>query len=439
MTLPSSLLRDSFPLSLIEPQQHRPWPQLDDECKQAVARVLDRGILSGSYAPEALAFQEEFAQFVEARHALLTHSGTSALVIALAAAGIGPGDEVIVPAYTFVATPLAVAACGATPLFADVDPHTGLMTTAEAEAWITPRTKGFLPVHVHGCPFDVDDFQALAQKIGAVVIEDAAQAHGATYKKKKVGALGLSGGFSLQSSKNLGAGEGGVFVTNEESQAELANQVRNFGQDLKLSDARLFDPKRPLDGLRPLQSTRPGSMYRGNEMLAALARVLLRQLPERTALCQHNAERLSSQLRQLPGVLPPTVPEDRSTVHHKYRVRIDRRAAELEDFTALQVREALVSALRQTGFEVTLWERHAQTAQQLFSQHTHLPEHVRENYQNVFPHTQSLLDESFLFFTQSYPLIAQTTETVEAYGRAFARIWEHRRAIVESYVRAHKE
>lgn len=432
--LPPSLLKDSRPLTLMDPARYRLWPIITEEEKRAVDRVLTRGVLSGNFGPEALAFQEEFAEYVGAKHALLTHSGTSALVLAVTAAGVRPGDEVIVPAYTFVATAQAVLAAGATPIFADVDPTTGLINEAEVRRWLSPRTKAVMPVHVHGCPFDVDELQKLCEEKNLTLLEDAAQAHGATYKGKPVGALSSGGAFSMQSSKNLGAGEGGVYVTQEFEKAEIANQVRNFGHDLSLSEARLNDLRRPLDGWRSLNSQRIGSMYRGNEMMAALARSLLKKLPARTRACQENAARLSTRLRKLPGVLPPLVRDDRTSVHHKYRVAIDRDAAGLAEFPATVVRDALLGALKATGFEATLWERHAQNHHSIFAQAQGLPENVLDNYRAHFPGTQKLLDGSLLLFTQSCPLIAQDAETVDAYAAAFERFWEHRQAIVKKAV-----
>ena len=194
---------------------HTGWPIVTEAEREAISRVLGSGVLSGPGSPEAAAFQGEFAEFVGARFALLTHSGTSALEIALSAAGIGPGDEVIVPAYSFVATPLAAVLAGAVPIFADVSEVTGLLDPRAAEAAVTSRTRAILPVHVHGCALDLDPLLELSKRRGLVLVEDAAQAHGARYKGRPVGAIGAAGGFSLQSSKNLPAGEGGVFVTDD--------------------------------------------------------------------------------------------------------------------------------------------------------------------------------------------------------------------------------
>jgi perosamine synthetase len=430
MNLPSSLLQNGQPKKLVDPSRHQLWPILDEDCKRAVARVLDRGVLSGNFGPEALAFQEAFAAYVGAKYALLSHSGTSALVMALSAAGVGPGDEVIVPAYTFVATPQAVLATGARPIFADIDPATGNISPAEVERWIGKSTKAVLAVHVHGCPADLNALSALGGSRKLLVLEDAAQAHGALYRGRPVGALFGGGAFSLQSSKNLGAGEGGVYVTNDLDQAELANQVRNFGHDLSLAEAPKNDLRRPLDGWRSLNSGRIGSMYRGNEMMAALALALLKKLPERTRLCQENAVRLSRRLEKLDGIIPPQVPADRTSVFHKYRVRFDVEAAGLGQYRPSDVRDAVLGALKATGFEATLWEREPQTHHRIFSEATGLPEHVQANYRENFSKTEALLASSFLLFSQSCPLIAQSPETVDAYADAFEVLWAERKAIV---------
>ncbi len=154
------------------------WPIVGDDERRAVTRVLDRGILSGPFAPESRALEEEFAAFVGAKHCLLTHCGTSALVIALAGAGVRAGDEVIVPAYSFVATPLSVVQAGAVPVFADVDGATGCLDPSALEAAITERTRVVMPVHMHGCAADMTAIGEVARRRGLVVVEDAAHAHG---------------------------------------------------------------------------------------------------------------------------------------------------------------------------------------------------------------------------------------------------------------------
>jgi dTDP-4-amino-4,6-dideoxygalactose transaminase len=422
---------------------HRLWPILDDEDRRSVLAVLERGILSGSYAPAACQFEARFAEFVGARFALLTHCGTSALQLALAAAGVREGDEVIVPAYSFVATPLSVVLQGATPVFVDVDATSGHLELAAVEAARTERTRAVMPVHIHGEAADMRALLALGARLGVAIVEDAAQAHGAKAGGRPVGALGTAGAFSLQSSKNLSAGEGGVFVTNDREAAERANRVRNFGQDLRLDEAADFDAVRPLDGGRSLDSGAFGSMYRGNEMMAALATSQLARLPALTERAQANAARLSSRLAELPGVTPPAALPDRTSVHHKYRVHLDPRAAGLA-CTPRELRNAMLAALRAEGLEVVLWQTEPLPAQTLFRERTlralaPLPggTNLAQNYDPArYPRTQRLLDGSLLLFSQSCPLIAQDQSLVDRYAEAFARVWHHREAVVAAHRRS---
>jgi perosamine synthetase len=417
---------------------HRTWPIISDDERRAIARVLDRGILSGPFAPEATALEEEFAAFVGARQCLLTHCGTSALSLALAAAGVRAGDEVIVPAYSFVATPLAVLQVGAIPVFADVESSTGCLDPAAIAAQVTPRTRAIMPVHMHGCAADMEPILECARSAGLIVVEDAAQAHGATCGGRRVGSLGHGGGFSLQSSKNLAAGEGGLFVTNDRGFAEEANSIRNFGQDLSLAEAQSYEVARPLDGGRRLDSRRVGSMYRGNEMMAAFARAQLGRLPERTARCQRNATKLSRALAALPGVTPPLPAPGRTSVHHKFRVRLDPLLAGL-DLSPTRLRDATMHALIAEGLEVVLWQTDPLPAQAVFQKRDAALGFPRSgddgtdlamNYDpSRYPRTQELLDGSLVLFSQSCPLIAQSDELVDRYVETFERVWHHRAAL----------
>jgi dTDP-4-amino-4,6-dideoxygalactose transaminase len=420
---------------VVAPGAHRRWPQVSDEDRRAVAGVLDRAIFSGMYAPESAALEREFASFVGAASAQLTPSGTSALQVALAAASIGEGHEVIVPAYSFVATPLSVLHQGAIPIFVDVDPDHGNLDTGAIEAAITARTRAIMPVHVHGCPCDLDEVLAIARRRDLLVIEDAAQAHGATYKGRPVGAIGAAGGFSLQSSKNLPGGEGGIFVTNDPELAAAARRVRSFGQDIVASDAAHFTADRPLDGHRAIASGRIGWMLRGNEMMAALVRSQLARLPEVTRRCQENAEALRLGLSGLPGVMVPCVPADRTSVHHKVRVHFDPDAAGM-DCSPRALRDTMLQALSAEGLEVVLWQNEPLPAQPLFQGNGFgrgFPwssgdmDAARANYDpRLYPMTTRLLERSIVVFSQSCPLIAQEAPMVARYVEAFHKVWEQR-------------
>lgn len=426
---------------VLRAEDHRVWPQIEDEEREAVRAVLDRGILSGGAAPEARAFEREFAAFIGTKHALLTHSGTSALELALLAAGVKEGDEVIVPAYTFVATPISVMYAGAIPRFVDVSPETGNIDPSLIEAAIGPRTKAIMPVHVHGCPADMDAILAVARKHDLLVIEDAAQAHGARYRGKNAGSLGLAAGFSMQASKNLSAGEGGVLVTDDEALLERANQVRSFGQNITLAHRDRYDPTRALDG-GPLYSERIGHMSRGNEMQAAIARAQLAKLPARTARLQANARRLFARLAELPGIRPFGEPEGVESVFHKVRVGFDPKAAGL-DLPARRIRDALIRALEAEGVNAVLWQDHTMLEHPLFARFEGFgegfpfsraedPAALRASYDpKSFPVSRSLLDSSVVLFSQTRPLIAQTSEVVDRYIEAFAKVWSHRDALVE--------
>jgi len=282
----------------------RRWPIVTDADRAAIARVLDRGVLSGAGAPEVKALETEFAAAVGARCCLATNSGTSALHIALAAAGVGPGDEVIVPALSFIATAQAVLQQGATPVFADVDPDIYNIDPADAARRVTSRTRAIVPVHLHGLPADMDAIEALARGHRLTVIEDAAQAHGAVYKGRAVGTLAAMAAFSLNSTKNLPAGEGGLFVTDSEELYARAARVRFDG----LEPPSKWDPTHPLDDEADAHATLRGWMYLPGELTSALARSQLQRLAETTARSQRNAARLSARLATLPGVEPPRIP-----------------------------------------------------------------------------------------------------------------------------------
>lgn len=297
-------------------QIFKPWPHIDEDAIEAVAEVLRSGKINYWTGEQTKAFEREYAQFVGVPYALAVANGTLALELALRAAGIGEGDEVIVPSRTFIATAGAVVAIGATPIICDIDPNTNNMTALEVAKVLTPRTKAVIPVHLGGYPAPVDDIANLAHQVGAVVIEDCAQAHGATYKGKPVGSLGDFGCFSFCQDKIIPLGEGGMITFKDEEQFERAWSYRDHGRArakmLEESDLPPVEFKWLCDSF--------GSNARLGEMEGALGRVLLAKLPAYHEARTRNALALSERLTAIEGIEPliPSEAEREAGTHHAF-------------------------------------------------------------------------------------------------------------------------
>ncbi|MGH9881799.1 MAG: DegT/DnrJ/EryC1/StrS family aminotransferase, partial [Pyrinomonadaceae bacterium] len=205
------------------------WPLFDEADRKALFDVLESRVWGGYH--EAVAeLEQRFADYHGAKHGVAVANGTVSLEIALTAAGISTGDEVIVPPITFVASATAVARIGAVPVFVDVDPDTINLNPALAEAAITERTRAIVLVHFAGCPADLDSFTRLCRQYDLILIEDCAHAHGAAWKGQCVGSFGHFGSFSFQGSKNMTSGEGGILITNDANLAESARSIANQGR-----------------------------------------------------------------------------------------------------------------------------------------------------------------------------------------------------------------
>jgi perosamine synthetase len=339
---------------VLQRSDYRNWPILGEDERKFVNQVLDSGIVAGGTAPQVKALEEEWARYVGARHCLTTCSGTAALHMALAAAGVGPGDEVITSAFTFLASASCALHQNAIPVFVDIDPRTYCMDPAKLESAITERTKAVIPVHIQGLPADMDPILQIAKKHGLFVIEDACQAHGATYKAKKVGTLGDVGTFSLNNFKNLCGGEGGFFVTDNESLLEKGTLIRCFGDEVdEVSRRRVYN------------ASILGYMYRNQELPAALARGQLRHLDEYNAKRVANAEHLTRDLSTIPGVIPPFCPPVCSHVYFMYNVRFDPVRAGVQ-CEPRKFRIAVEKALYKEGILVGQWQTMPVPAQDLF-------------------------------------------------------------------------
>jgi perosamine synthetase len=276
-------------------------PAIGQEEISAVTDVLKSGMLaSGGRVAE---FEKKFADFCGSNHAVAINNGTAALHAALLAAGIGPGDEVIVPAFTFVATATAVAMCGAKPVFADVEETTYNISPRDVEAKITPRTRAVIGVHLFGQPCDIEALQEICQARSLKFIEDAAQAHGALYKGQKVGSFGHLACFSFYATKNMITGEGGMVTTSDKAYNERLRLLINHGQSEKYLHTSL------------------GYNYRMTDIGGALGLVQLKKLEKFNLRRRNNAEFYDANLSAKGLVLPFTGPS-RNHVYHQYVIRL---------------------------------------------------------------------------------------------------------------------
>jgi perosamine synthetase len=407
------------------------WPIVTETDKRAVQRVLDEGPLwalstdDGLLAPEMTALEREFADFIGVRHALACNGGTAAIHMALAAAGVGPADEVITSAFSFLATPVAVLHQSAIPIFADIDPRTFNIDPADAERRITPKTRAIVPVHVHGVPADMDAINALARRHGLAVIEDACQAPGARYKGRRAGSLASLAAFSLNGTKNLPAGEGGLFVTSDDTFRARANMVRMVGETLPASD--------PTMHFQHLVAWN----YRTQEMVSAFARSQLRRLDDVNRQARANGERLTRRLHGLAGVEPPYVPSDCEPIYHKYRIRLRPEDLDLPQ-RGPALRNLLQAALQAEGVDAVTWLTAPLPAHPIFQ--------VRDGYGrgypwtiahadyryrvDEYPQTQALVDNSLVICSELYPICCQKVELIDQYAEAIAKVVGQRDALL---------
>jgi perosamine synthetase len=411
------------------------WPIITDEDKKAVMECLDSGILTGPYGPQIRGAEIEFGKYIGMKHCLMVNSGTAALHIAVAGAGIGPGDEVIVPSFTFLATGLAVLHNNAVPVWVDVDPRTFTMDPAKIEAKINKRTRAIIPVHLQGLCADMDPILDIARRHNLIVIEDSAQAHGATYKGRKAGSMGDISAFSVQASKNLPCGESGFFLTNNDRIADIANQVRLFGQDASFDDERFIDLRWPIDRNRMFESVLVGWQYQPGEMPAALLRSQLRRLDKYNENARRNGDYLSESLSGIPGLTPPYIPENYVTVYHKYRLMLDAAAAGI-DASPTDFRNRVVAAIKAEGVEAGMWESMPVPLQKNFKDHigygkncpwscplrdTPAPKTDPADYAV----SKAILDSSLVIGSHSYPIIGQKFELIKLYAAAIRKVFDN--------------
>ncbi len=416
--IPGGLEKTSFPTEASQGEVCS-WPIITEEDITAVTNVLRRGIIWGFHAPEVSSLEKEWAEYNGVDYCLASNSGTSALHMAVAASGVEPGDEVITPAFSFLASATCILHHNAIPVFVDIDPVTFNIDPDKIEEKITSKTKAIIVVHIQGLCCDMDRINKIAKKNNIMVIEDSAQAHGAEYKGKKAGTIGDMGAFSLQESKNLTCGEGGLFITGDANIFEKATMVGRFGELVKRGMKRTY------------KASTLGWNYRIHEMAAALARSQLKRLDEYNTKRRENSEYLTAGLKNIEGVIPPFVPEDMVHVYHKYRVRLDPETLGINIKPGI-FRDRIQEALLAEGVSLGPWQTNPIPAQEIFQ--------IKEGYGKGcpwtcrngrdieynpidYPETIKLLDDSFVIHsilpTNGLDLMKYI---VEAFKKVFANI-----------------
>ncbi|OGD21399.1 MAG: aminotransferase DegT [Candidatus Aminicenantes bacterium RBG_16_63_16] len=285
-----------------------PWPVFDDGDVKAVADVIRSGQWGDSEVSALVArFEREFAAYCGARHAVASANGSVAIRLALIAAGVKPGDEVIIPPYTFIATASVVLEANCVPVFVDIDPDTYNIDPAEIAKAVGPKTRAIIPVHFGGLGCDMDRIMAIGRQRGLAVIEDACHAHGAEYRGRKLGTIGDAGAFSFQSSKNLTSGEGGITITDNPELYEKIGSLRNVGR---------------VKGHQWYDHFNLGCNYRMTTLQAALLLSQLGRLEDQTRLRDENGRYLAKLLGEIDGISP--LARGRGETRHSYHLFIFR-------------------------------------------------------------------------------------------------------------------
>lgn len=329
------------------------WPFFDESDKASLFAVLESRVWGG-YHETVPELERRFAAYHQTKYGIATANGTVSLEIALAAAGILPGDQVIVPPITFVASASAILRVGAVPVFVDIDPDTINLDPEAVEAAINERTRAIVLVHFAGCPANLDAFAELCSKHKLILIEDCAHAHGAEWRGRRVGSFGEFGSFSFQGSKNMTAGEGGILVTNDAQLAERARAISNQGR--RSGGAWYEHPSL-------------GTNARLTGFQAALLLNQLERLPEQVATRSKRAAQLADGLRRIGGLRPtPEVLEARITAHsfHLFSMRFD--ASAFGDIP----RSRIIKALQAEGLPVTAGYPHPIYQNELFRERPHV-------------------------------------------------------------------
>ncbi|MFD8393973.1 DegT/DnrJ/EryC1/StrS family aminotransferase [Streptomyces sp. NPDC059680] len=408
---------------VVRPEHRRlEWPVVTQADKDAVLRALDsrKFTVGAKDEQEIRGLETEWAGFCDTRYAVAVNSGTVALELALTALGLEPGDEVIVPALSYVATAMAPLYQLAIPVFVDINPVTFNIDVQQIEAKITNRTRAIIPVHLGGLPADMEEIRALARKYDLLVIEDAVQAQGGKYRGETAGSMGAAAVFSLNVEKSIPTcGEGGLIVTDDEQVAERCRSLRILGEDLS-TEERLY-----------VSATR-GSNLKLSSVLAAFTRAQLARFWDYQARRDQNIPPFLSRLAALPGIVVPPVPTDRTHMWHMLRFRFDPQAAGLDGVTPGRFRQALRRALLAEGVPLTHYQIIPLPGQPVFQEQNaygqgypwSLPGTNPQRYDLAdYPVTCQVIEDSLCL--RRMHLNPDAGPALDEYATAFEQVWEN--------------
>jgi perosamine synthetase len=343
----------------------KPWPHITEADRKAVMAVFDAPAKTGApgvtdqQRVQADGLAREWAEYMGVRYCIPVNSGTAALHMCVAGLGIGPGDEIILPAFTFWASAAAVLHHNAVPVFVDIDPQTYCIDPDLIEGAITEHTRALMPVHIHGMPACMDRVLDIARQHELGVIEDVAQAHGARYKGRLCGSMGDAAGYSNQASKTLSSGcQGGLFTTDDETVYARADRLQYFGERV-IPGRERQEQEYNARGL--------GWMYRGDMFSQAFVRSQLKRLDENNTLRVRNCDFLTEHLDEVPGVETPYIPEECEPVYYNYVLGFSPEDLGLT-ISARELRDKAMEALGAEGVPVGLWQRRTVPAQDVFQQ-----------------------------------------------------------------------
>lgn len=400
------------------------WPPITQADRDAVMSVFDSGQLHTRWAPKAKELERRWAEYCGAAHAIVTNGGTQALHMALAAVGVGPGDEVILPAFSYWSSAAAIIHANAVPVFVDIAPEVWTIDPALIAEAITERTAAIMPVHIHGMPADLDPILAIAREHGIPVVDDAAQAQGARYREQTIGGLTDVTATSLNRLKNLTGGEGGLVTTNSDAHAACAAAMGGMGP----VTVEVGGEERTFFG--------HGYNYRPQEFMAALALSQLDRLDEYNAQRREMADYLTARLAEIPGIAGPVTPDYADPVHFMYVIEF--RPEELDfDISVEDLKSAAWKALEAEGVEILQWQREVIPAMSFFQDERGYGRacpwscggSARTYDPSAYPVAQGFV-ASHAYLRGVYP--PNDMELMERYAAAFGKVFGQARTLIDA-------